>query len=141
MTNKAQARTQRYVLNAVIAVLGTVTIGGALFFAAVDRPLLTAAIGIVGAVPLAALAIAVGRVDPPADERDRLSRQTRTAVTLAIIGAVMTATGIPLLWTTYTTLATILLFTGPGFAGGGLMARAMLRHGGPPREQHPYSER
>lgn len=125
MVSSRQDANRRLVA-VVIVLLGAVTVGGALYFAAIDRPLITAAVGLIGALPLAFLAFALVKVAPPADEAERQRRRRNTARAIAATGAIVTVAGVILLATPMGTLGGVLLYTGPGFLIGGIIAHRIV---------------
>lgn len=125
--NTAQMKSRRRLLNGLIIAVGIVTIGAGVFFAAIDRPLLTAAVCFAGLLPVALLLLALAKVAQPVNEQHRLARQRQGALIIAAAGLVATLAGAVLLMSPLETLAMVLLYMGPSLLLGGLVALAVTR--------------
>lgn len=121
--------SQVKMLNALLLLVGVATIGAGLYFAAIDRLLLTAAVCLLGLVPAGALAYALSRMEPRPTGSRLVERQRRIAFLGLALGAVSLFVGGVLAIVSPGSLATLLLWTGPGLVVGGILVLATVRHG------------
>lgn len=114
-------------LNAMLLLVGVVTIGAGLYFAATDRLLLTGAVCFAGLIPAGALTYAVSRLEERPSGTRLVERQRRIGISGFALGTVALIFGGVLFFAMPGPLGAFLLWTGPGLAIGGLVVIGLTR--------------
>lgn len=120
--------SQVKMLNALLLLVGVATIGAGLYFAAIDRLLLTAAVCLLGLVPAGALAYALSRMEPRPTGSRLVERQRRIAFLGLALGAAALFLGSArhrVAWLPRNTPPV----DGAGVGGRGILVLATVRHG------------
>ncbi|UNX53653.1 hypothetical protein MF406_11705 [Georgenia sp. TF02-10] len=127
MAPRAEHASRAKLLNALVVILGVVTIGVGLYFAAIDRLLLTTAVCLAALIPGSVLAYAASRArsDPPVPLT--AERQRRVASVMLAAGAVTLLVGGVLAVVMPGGLSTLLVTTGPGMVLAGIALRTESR--------------